>query len=127
MDVPEAGKTFDEDCWNSTFKSGDYYRSKTLAEQAGWAFAKKNELNFVTINPFMIVGPTLSDTRNTSTDLLVSLCSGGYPMIVPFTWAWVDVREVARAHVEAALNPAAKGCFPFLFFSSSRFSIHMYI
>lgn len=109
LDAPKAGHTFSEADWNTTFQSGDYYRSKTEAEQAAWAHAKAHGIDLVTINPFMIVGPTLADQHNTSSDVLVSLCDGSMPAIAPLQWGWVDVREVARAHLQAAFIPEASG------------------
>jgi dihydroflavonol-4-reductase len=109
LDAPKAGHTYSEADWNTTFASGDYYRSKTEAEQAAWAHAKAHHIDLVTINPFMIVGPTYADQHNTSNDLLVSLCDGSTPVVPPLQWGWVDVREVARAHLQAAFIPEASG------------------
>lgn len=53
-DAPDHGKVFTEDDWNTTYKSGAYYKSKALAERAAWQFAGENNLHLVTINPFMV-------------------------------------------------------------------------
>ena len=70
VDAPDHGKVFTELDWNTTFKSGEYYRSKALAEKAAWDFCASNNIDLVSINPFMIVGPSLNDQHNSSTDVL---------------------------------------------------------
>src|SRR5262249_47300150 len=46
---------------------------------------------------------------NTSNRLFVDLLKGTFPGIVSLTWGFVDVRDVADAHVRAMETPSAKG------------------
>lgn len=116
------GYTYDETDWNpATFEdakkseSGSfaYCASKVLAEQAAWDFVRdrKDQISFSlsTICPPKIFGPAFSTpTRAESSSLGISLKEiydlvSGAEKTVPETrfWAWVDVRDVARAHVRA--------------------------
>jgi nucleoside-diphosphate-sugar epimerase len=98
-----------------------YRASKTLAERAAWAFVKDpgasrgGEVRFdlVTVNPPMVFGPVVHyleslDAVNTSNERLVDCLRGkwreqGVPSAGPVA-IWVDVRDVAEAHVKAGLE-----------------------
>nr|QEG53851.1 phenylacetaldehyde reductase [Plumeria rubra] len=85
-----------------------YVLSKTLAEETAWKFVKENGIDMVTINPAMVVGPLLQPTLNTSSAAILNLIKGSetYPNA---TFGWVDVRDVANAHILAFENPSANG------------------
>jgi nucleoside-diphosphate-sugar epimerase len=53
-----------------------YHISKTLAEKAAWDFVKENGLNMTTINPAMVIGPVLQDSKNTSSEIIVDILNG---------------------------------------------------
>ena len=53
-----------------------YVLSKTLAEEAAWKFAKENDMDMVTINPAMVIGPLLQSTLNTSAESIANLLNG---------------------------------------------------
>jgi nucleoside-diphosphate-sugar epimerase len=53
-----------------------YNISKTLAEKAAWDFVKENGLNMTTINPAMVIGPVLQDSKNTSSEIIVDILNG---------------------------------------------------
>ncbi len=112
-DEPESDHVLTEADWNvkSSLTRNPYYYSKTLAEKAGWDFVEKRRPGFdlVTINPFMVIGPALSPGINTSNQLFVDLLSGTYPGIMNLTWGFVDVRDVADAHLRAIETPGAHG------------------
>jgi dihydroflavonol-4-reductase len=112
-DEPESERELTESDWNdkSSLTRNAYYYSKTLAERAAWQFRdeRKPKFDVVTINPFMVIGPSLSPGLNTSNKLFVDLMSGAYPGIMNLTWGFVDVRDVAAAHVLAAKTPGAEG------------------
>ncbi|GMY22464.1 phenylacetaldehyde reductase-like isoform X1 [Fagus crenata] len=85
-----------------------YSLSKTLAEAAAWKFAKENAIDMVTINPGFVIGPLLQPTLNTSVEPLLKLVNRA--KIIPnATYRWVDVRDVANAHILAFENPSASG------------------
>ena len=112
-DEPIPGHVFTEEDWNtrSTLDRNPYYLSKTLAERAAWEFVEDPEVGFdlVVINPYMVVGPSLTPSLNTSNAVLKDILEGTYPGIMDLSWGFVDVRDVARAHVLAAETPEAQG------------------
>ncbi|XP_012065609.1 phenylacetaldehyde reductase isoform X1 [Jatropha curcas] len=83
-----------------------YMLSKTLAEEAAWKFTKENGMDMVTINPGLVIGPLLQPTLNTSAESVLKLINEKYPNT---TYRWVDVRDVANAHICAFENPSASG------------------
>lgn len=85
-----------------------YPLSKTLAEDAAWKFAKEKSIDLVTINPAMVIGPLLQPTLNTSAAAVLSLIKGAqtYPNV---TFGWVNVKDVANAHIQAFEVPSANG------------------
>jgi nucleoside-diphosphate-sugar epimerase len=106
--------SFSEVDWNrkSSLTYLPYNYSKTEAEREAWRIAGGQERwRLVAINPSFVLGPTLS-TRNdsTSTSTMVQLLDGTYKTGVPdLYFGIVDVRDVAEAHVRAALNESAEG------------------
>lgn len=112
-DEPESDHPLTEADWNtrSTLDRNPYYLSKTLAEREGWRFIAEEKPGFdlVVINPFLVIGPSLSRAINTSNQLFIDLLSGAYPGIMNFTWGFVDVRDVAAAHLLAIETPGAEG------------------
>ncbi|XP_073023756.1 phenylacetaldehyde reductase-like [Primulina eburnea] len=85
-----------------------YVLSKTLAEDAAWKFVKEKGIDMVTINPAMVIGPLLQPTLNTSSAAILNLVNGAdtYPNA---TLGWVNVKDVANAHILAFENPLASG------------------
>jgi dihydroflavonol-4-reductase len=102
-----------EEDWNtrSTLTRNPYYYSKVLAELAAWAFVESQNPGFdlVTINPFLVVGPSLVPGINPSASSLVGLTNRGTPAILSLEWPFADVRDVSRAHMLAMETPLAKG------------------
>lgn len=112
-DEPDGERVLSEADWNehSSLDRNPYYYSKTLAERAAWAFVEHERPAFdlVVINPFLVIGPSLAASLNTSNQLFVDLLAGTYPGIMNLTWGFVDVRDVARAHVLAMQTEQASG------------------
>lgn len=110
-DEPDSERVLTEDDWNtsSSLTRNPYYYSKTMAEREAWTVAKEHALALVVINPFLVIGPSLSPGLNTSNALFADLLNGTYPGIMRLVWGFVDVRDVARAHVRAIERPAAAG------------------
>ncbi len=105
---------FTEREWNTTssLTHQPYSYSKTLAEKEAWKLAgEQNRWDLVVINPGFVMGPSQSKrTDSTSIDFMRSMVNGKFAMGVPdFYFAMVDVREVARAHVNAGLLEKASG------------------
>lgn len=112
-DEPDEDHVLTEADWNerSSLTRNPYYYSKMLAERAAWDFmaAEPRGFDLVVINPFLVIGPSLSPGINTSNQLFVDLFDGTYPGIMNLTWGFVDVRDVAEAHVRAMETASASG------------------
>jgi len=109
-DSPED-RVYTEKDWNETssLTRNPYYYSKTLAEKVGWEFAKKNKIDLVVINPFMVIGPSLTESNTPSNSTLLHLIDKSTPALVDLCWCFVDVRDVATAHIRAIQEEKASG------------------
>ncbi|KAI3448866.1 hypothetical protein Pfo_005531 [Paulownia fortunei] len=83
-----------------------YWLAKTMAEEAAWKYAEENGINLLCINPGFVTGPLLQPTLNTSSYLILELLKGNE--IFP-DYQFVDVRDVAHAHILVFENPSATG------------------
>jgi dihydroflavonol-4-reductase len=112
-DEPDSRHVLTEADWNttSTLDRNPYYFSKALAEREAWKMVNDERAPFelVVINPYLVLGPSLSPGTNYSTQIFVNLANGVYPAIPALTWGCVDVRDVAEAHVRAMETPSASG------------------
>ncbi len=95
--------------WTDTTKNvGAYVKSKTIAEKAAWEFIHSdNEPSFsmTTIHPGMVFGPLLSDDIDgASAELLSKMINGKFPALPDAYFTVVDVRDVAKLHVESLRN-----------------------
>ncbi len=106
-------RTLTEKDWNteSSLNRNPYYYSKAQAERAAWEFMKSEKPGFdlVVINPFMVIGPAQTAAVNTSNQTFVDMMSGQYPAIMALDWGFVDVRDVADAHIAAMEASEAEG------------------
>ncbi|KAI9078263.1 hypothetical protein K1719_039765 [Acacia pycnantha] len=84
-----------------------YVVSKTLAEEAAWKFTKENNIDMVTINPAMVIGPLLQPTLNTSAAAILNIINGARTF--PNMFGWINVKDVANAHIQAFEVPSANG------------------
>ncbi|XP_062115472.1 phenylacetaldehyde reductase-like [Humulus lupulus] len=85
-----------------------YAVSKILAKEAGWKFANENGIYLVTIHPGLVLGPLLQQTINSSVKRITKLVNG--PQMFPnLVYACVDVRDVAKAHIQAFETASASG------------------
>eukprot|EP01138_Halocafeteria_seosinensis_P009093 gb/GECG01009293.1/.p1 GENE.gb/GECG01009293.1/~~gb/GECG01009293.1/.p1 ORF type:complete len:167 (+),score=24.02 gb/GECG01009293.1/:1-501(+) len=82
-----------------------------IVDRAAWDFIKENRTNFdvVVLNPCLVIGPMLQPSLNTSSEMIVQYLNGSKEKISDSYPSVVDVRDVARAHIKAAENPAARG------------------
>ena len=97
---------------SSNVRNNPYHYSKVLAEKAAWAKARQQDRwDLVTINPGMILGPSLTPASESGSLFLLDEMFKGYFFygMPDLSLACVDVRDVAAAHIRAAQNPAAKG------------------
>ncbi len=111
-DEPD-GRVLTEEDWNteSSLTRNPYYFSKAEAERAAWTFMKEHTPSFdlIAINPFLVIGPAHSRAINTSNQTFVDIINGQYPAIMALEWGFVDVRDVAAAHIAAMDAPDASG------------------
>ncbi|KAB5593820.1 NADPH-dependent methylglyoxal reductase GRP2 [Ceratobasidium theobromae] len=117
------GYAYSEKDWNPiTYEQSQkdpvsgYYGSKKLAEKAAWDFveAEKPHYDLVTLCPPMVYGPVTQEVTdmkklNTSSAPFYEIFSGQTKELAgPGVWLWVDVRDIARAHVLAIEKPEAR-------------------
>uniref|UniRef100_A0A453J6F8 3-beta hydroxysteroid dehydrogenase/isomerase domain-containing protein n=2 Tax=Aegilops tauschii TaxID=37682 RepID=A0A453J6F8_AEGTS len=86
-----------------------YVLSKTLAEEAAWKFSKDNELEIVVMHPTMVIGPLLQPTLNASVEVILNLINGSSSTYPNIAHGWVNVKDVALAHILAYEVPSADG------------------
>jgi nucleoside-diphosphate-sugar epimerase len=105
---------FDESNWNSSssLNHQPYSYSKTVAEQKAWEIANSQDRwQLLVINPSFVMGPALASTSDSESlkflkDILSGKMSTGAPDLM---FGFVDVRDVAKAHVLADQNEKAEG------------------
>ena len=107
---------FTEDDWNttSTVDHQPYNYSKTMAEKTAWAMQRaQSRWRLATINPAFVLGPSKTPRADSeSIKLMRDMLRGVYKLgAPPLCFGVVDVRDVAKAHVEAAIRPEAEGRF----------------
>jgi len=118
--------TLTEQSWNPNDLSNihdsravAYCVSKTLAERAAWDYVAEEKPNFdlVTVNPPLVLGPVVRhfaniNSINASNECLANLVRGNWRDEIPAAGPvniWIDVRDVAAAHVRAMERQEAGG------------------
>jgi nucleoside-diphosphate-sugar epimerase len=86
-----------------------YAVSKTVAEEAAWAFSREHGLSLATVNPALVFGPALDSVLGTSAKLVDWMARRRIPFLPDVTFGIADVRDVATAHVRAMRHPEAAG------------------
>lgn len=106
--------TYEEAADPTTNSVVAYRGSKKFAELEAWNFLKneKPEFDIVTLCPPMTFGPVVHPVRkvqelNESNAMLWKIATGEKPLPVTRVPFWIDVRDLAEAHVEALLRPDA--------------------
>ncbi|KAI6912375.1 dihydroflavonol-4-reductase, partial [Hortaea werneckii] len=123
LDLKNPPDLYDETAWNPVSleeaQSGPilaYMGSKTFAERAARDFVSREKPSFdlVTIHPPGVCGPPIHkleslDAVNTSNHVFAGLLQGEWQGAVPDSplSQWVDVRDIALAHVRAIELPQA--------------------
>ena len=113
-DLPKGAKAFDETMWtdvNHPIGRAPYRRSKTLAERAAWDFVKNEapEIALTTINPTLVIGKPLDEKFGSSMAIIDQLIKGTKRMLPDLRVGIVDVKDVARMHVDSIKIDATKG------------------
>ena len=97
---------------SSSVNHQPYSYSKVLAEKGAWKIAEaQSKWKLVVINPSFVMGPSLSKHSDSeSLAFMQDMLSGKYRMGAPdIMFGFVDVRDVAKAHLLALEKPNAEG------------------
>eukprot|EP01017_Pseudomicrothorax_dubius_P034174 TRINITY_DN4651_c0_g3_i5.p1 TRINITY_DN4651_c0_g3~~TRINITY_DN4651_c0_g3_i5.p1 ORF type:complete len:332 (-),score=33.57 TRINITY_DN4651_c0_g3_i5:61-1056(-) len=88
-----------------------YEKSKCLAELEVWKFYEehKDKIEIVVLNPALILGPPFGKTISGSTDLVTKAMTKQLQAIPDLWFPFVDVRDVAIAHILAITKPGVVG------------------
>jgi len=112
--LPDTHAYTEADWSNDTYlqEKGIWYPlSKTLAEKRAWKFMEdiKPGFDLVVINPTLIIGPLLQPSINASTEYILDYLTGKKLQIPNTSMSFVDVRDVAMAHLICFENLKASG------------------
>jgi len=111
--VDRGTYTFDESRWTNIDHPDayPYVKSKTITERAArdWIAAEGGAMEFVSVNPGMVLGPVDSGDFSASVELVQQLLSGAMPMAPNLGFPIVDVRDIAALHVLALETPGLAG------------------
>lgn len=88
-----------------------YVRSKTIAERAArdWMAAEGGDMEYVSVNPSLVLGPLQSGDFSTSLEAIKKLLEGSMPGMPNLGFGIVDVRDVADMHVRCLTAPNMAG------------------
>ncbi|AKD54886.1 SDR family oxidoreductase [Spirosoma radiotolerans] len=105
---------FDEMVWTDETNRADttaYYRSKTIAEKAAWAFMEQDTsgLELTTVLPGALLGPVLEKDYGHTPEIILNLLKGSVPAIPGVGFDLADVRSVADLLLRAMEFPQAAG------------------
>ncbi|TGD18402.1 SDR family oxidoreductase [Levilactobacillus suantsaiihabitans] len=110
---PHRTTPYTERDWSDVTAKGvhAYQKSKTLAEQAAWAFIKRegHGMELAAVNPVGVMGPVLADDYSHSNVQIYQLLTGQLKAVPHVDSGYVDVRDVASLHLLAMTAPEAAG------------------
>ena len=113
FDTLEEKTDYDETDWSDPENPSisHYAKSKTGAEKAAWDFVdnEDNPFELAVINPALVIGPSLSGDLGESNKAIAMVTTGKMPVAVPLQFGYVDVRDVAAAHLLAMQNSNSNG------------------
>ncbi len=105
--VSRDGVVKDEQHWNDEAQEF-YAQCKNDAEKLAWKLAQELSLNLVTVLPGTIIGPGFYE-HTPSTYIFEKIARNKIPLLLETGFSYVDVRDLAVAHVAAYENSAAAG------------------
>lgn len=109
----DAEKPVDDNSWSDIEyckKTANWYcYAKTIAEQQAFELARQRGIDLIVINPVVVLGPLLQTTVNASAAHVLKYLTGSAKTYVNAAQAYVDVRDVAEAHVRVYEAPSACG------------------
>lgn len=80
-----------------------------MAERAAWDEAKERGVDLVVVNPVLVMGPLLQPTLNASIIHILKYLNGSAKTYANSVQAYVDVKDVALAHILVYETPSASG------------------
>jgi nucleoside-diphosphate-sugar epimerase len=113
-DLRKRHAAFSEEDWNTTSTETyqPYPYSKTLAEREAWRIARaQTRWDLVVLNPSFILGPALNpNASGVSQTIMRNFGDGTFKNGMVDAWyGFVDVRDAAQAHLNAAFDSRANG------------------
>ncbi len=109
----EREYTVTEDDWTNLDDPDvtPYAKSKTIAERAAreWVAAQGGDLEFVSVNPVLVLGPVDSGDFSASVEPIKLLLNGSVPRAPDIGFGVVDTRDVADLHVRCLEQPGLGG------------------
>ena len=115
INTDSDSKKYTEDDWATEENNQPYQKSKLLAERAAWEYVHQlpegEKFELVAVNPSLVIGPVFSPVAGASTSqgIVEKLLRNSMPALANCSFALVDVRDVARAHIAAMKKPEASG------------------
>lgn len=141
VDEQNAALSFDESSWNNILYEeaikdpvAAYYGAKSFGEKAAWKFFEENpdvQAKLSVVNPVYVFGPQafeneVGDKLNTSNELIHDLTKlGPTDTFTIDKGGFVDVRDVAKAHLAAFEEDNTIG--KRLFMTNGQFSTQMMV
>lgn len=91
---------FDETVWTDETNRADttaYYRSKTIAKKAAWAFMAQDTsgLELTTVSPGALLGPVWEKDYGHTPEIILNMLKGSVPALPKVGFDLVDVRSAA--------------------------------
>lgn len=126
---PRSKRHFSEDDWtplDGPAAANPYFASKTAAERLSWAIAadaghNPRRVPIATINPSLIVGPSLVPWGRFSLKSIEDIAEGRMKLVPDMVTRFVDVRDCARMHIAIMRNPGSDGQRHFCFATEGTF------
>ncbi|MQL90277.1 hypothetical protein Taro_022865 [Colocasia esculenta] len=107
-----ADAVVDESCWSDLefckATKNWYCYGKAMAEREAWMVAREKGVELVVVIPVLVLGPLLQSALNVSSLHVLKYLSGSAKTFANSVQAYVDVRDVAAAHVLVYESPAAE-------------------
>ena len=111
--VEDTVRYIDETSWSNLNDDNldAYTKGKALKEKAAWDFVAENDsIKLTTILPSVVLGPGIgSPVRRGSMEYMLMLINKEMPVAPPLKHGIVDVRDVAKIHIDALENDESIG------------------
>lgn len=99
----ETQANLNPNMWSDEKSCDPYSLSKTKAEKAAWDFVKDlpefEKFHIATVNPGLVMGPTFTKGAGGESIEYMSKTMMGKMTFPPLDMCYVDVRDVAEAHL----------------------------